>query len=86
MKTSLIILWRFVKALPLIILFPILLVIATAALALVDVASQFRKKPLLANQRPNNASASVVIPNWNGRDLLEKYIPSIVAALERKSR
>ena len=82
MKTSLIILWRFVKALPLIILFPILLVIATAALALVDVASQFRKKPLLANQRPNNASASVVIPNWNGRDLLEKYIPSIVAALE----
>ena len=30
--------------------------------------------------RPD-ASASVVIPNWNGRDLLEKYLPSVRAAL-----
>ena len=26
-------------------------------------------------------AASVVIPNWNGRDLLEKYLPSIETAL-----
>jgi GT2 family glycosyltransferase/glycosyltransferase involved in cell wall biosynthesis len=26
--------------------------------------------------------ASVVIPNWNGRDLLEKYLPSVVEALQ----
>ena len=26
-------------------------------------------------------AASVVIPNWNGRDLLAKYLPSIVTAL-----
>ncbi len=82
MKTFLIILWRFVKALPLILLFPILLAIAMAALALLDLASTFRKKSPAANQRPNNTSASVVIPNWNGRDLLEKYIPSIIEALE----
>ncbi|MBI2819055.1 MAG: glycosyltransferase [Acidobacteria bacterium] len=25
-------------------------------------------------------NASVVIPNWNGRDLLEKFLPSVVAA------
>ncbi|HEV3200604.1 MAG TPA: glycosyltransferase, partial [Bryobacteraceae bacterium] len=25
--------------------------------------------------------ASVVIPNWNGRDLLEKYLPSVIRAL-----
>ena len=81
MKTFLIILWRFVKALPLVILFPILLAIVMAALALVDLAAAFRKKPLPAGRRPNNTSASVVIPNWNGRDLLEKYIPPIVEAL-----
>jgi O-antigen biosynthesis protein len=80
-KTFLIILWRFVKALPLVLLFPILLAIAMAALALVDLVSAFSKKSLAPNQRPNNASASVVIPNWNGRDLLAKYIPSIIEAL-----
>ena len=26
-------------------------------------------------------AASVVIPNWNGRDLLEKYLPSVIEAL-----
>ncbi|MGA2773565.1 MAG: glycosyltransferase, partial [Bryobacteraceae bacterium] len=30
---------------------------------------------------PGPRSASVVIPNWNGRDLLEKYLPSVVEAL-----
>ena len=81
MKTFLIILWRFVKALPLVILFPVLLAIAAAAFALVDLGSAFRKKTLPLNERPNNLAASVVIPNWNGRDLLEKYIPSIIEAL-----
>jgi O-antigen biosynthesis protein len=81
-KTFLIILWRLVKALPLILVFPILLAIAMAALGLVDLVSAFRKKSLAPNQRPNHTSASVVIPNWNGRDLLAKYIPSIVQALD----
>ena len=81
MRTLLVILWRFVKALPLVVFFPILLGIAIAALARADFVSLFRTKKLAPEQRPNNASASVVIPNWNGRDLLEKYIPSIVEAL-----
>jgi O-antigen biosynthesis protein len=85
LKTFLIILWRFVKALPLVIFFPILLAFAMAAFALVDLISAIRKKRLAPNQRPNTASASVVIPNWNGRDLLEKYIPSIVEALKDNS-
>jgi GT2 family glycosyltransferase len=80
-KTFLIILWRFVKALPLVLLFPILLAIAMSALALVDLISAFRKKALPPDQRPNNEAASVVIPNWNGRDLLAKYVPSIIEAL-----
>jgi GT2 family glycosyltransferase len=80
-KTFLIILWRFVKALPLVLVFPILLLIAMASLAAVDLAAAFRKKSLPPDQRPNNTAASVVIPNWNGRDLLEKYIPSVMEAL-----
>jgi O-antigen biosynthesis protein len=81
LRNLLIILWRFVKALPLVLLFPILLAIAMLALALVDFASLFRARKLAPEQRPNNKSASVVIPNWNGRELLEKYIPSIIEAL-----
>jgi O-antigen biosynthesis protein len=80
-KTFLIILWRFLKALPLVLLFPILLSIAVVALALVDLLSAFRKKALPSDERPNNTAASVVIPNWNGRDLLAKYVPSIIEAL-----
>jgi glycosyltransferase involved in cell wall biosynthesis len=30
---------------------------------------------------PNRESASLVIPNWNGRDLLQKYLPSVVTAM-----
>ena len=52
-----------------------------AAMALADLASLLRPKKVLPDQRPGNKSASVVIPNWNGRDLLEKYIPSIIEAL-----
>jgi GT2 family glycosyltransferase len=81
LKTALTILWRFVKALPLVLIFPILLGIAVLALAVVDLAALFRAKKLAPERRPNNQSASVVIPNWNGRDLLEKYIPSVVEAL-----
>jgi GT2 family glycosyltransferase/glycosyltransferase involved in cell wall biosynthesis len=81
LRTLLIILWRLVKALPLVLVFPILLLIAIAALALVDFASLFRTKKLPPEQRPRTKSASVVIPNWNGRDLLDKYLPSVIDAL-----
>ena len=81
MKTFLIILWRFIKALPLVLLFPILLTIVATALALADLASAVRRKALPPNQRPNTSAASIVIPNWNGRDLLAKYIPSVLHAL-----
>jgi len=81
LRTFLIILWRFIKALPLVLLFPILLAIVAAALALADLASAVRRKALPPNQRPKNSAASVVIPNWNGRELLAKYIPSILDAV-----
>src|SRR4029077_20763641 len=34
---------------------------------------------------PDARSASVVIPNWNGRDLLDKYLPSVIEALSDSS-
>ena len=30
---------------------------------------------------PNTRAASLVIPNWNGRDLLERFLPSWIAAI-----
>src|SRR6202035_3914162 len=63
------------------LLSPLLLVIAAASIAMVDLAGALRKKQLTPDRRPTNASASVVIPNWNGRDLLEKYLPSVIEAL-----
>ncbi|HUA19362.1 MAG TPA: glycosyltransferase [Bryobacteraceae bacterium] len=81
MRTLLTILWRFVKSLPQVLLFPFLLLFAMAALAASDLAGFFRRKRLPADRRPSGASASVVIPNWNGRDLLAKYLPSVIEAM-----
>ena len=62
---------------------------ALLALALTDLlveAVRARARPREAptaqsRTRSAAARASVVIPNWNGKDLLEKYLPSVVAAL-----
>ena len=42
--------------------------------------SQGRFSPRLSVSAVNDLRASAVIPNWNGRDLLEKYLPSVIAA------
>ena len=70
---------RLLRALPLLLLSPFLL--AASFLALVA-AQLFRsRRPLPESKAPRAGAASVVIPNWNGRDLLEKYLPSIIEAL-----
>jgi O-antigen biosynthesis protein len=67
---------------PLIILSPLLILIPMAAIALADLFWFIAgRKRLAPATRPNTSSASVVIPNWNGRDLLEKYLPSVIAAM-----
>ena len=70
---------RVLRALPLLLLSPFLLAFGALALAITDLIA--RKKKLPKSTAPAHAAASVVIPNWNGRDLLEKYLPSIVIAL-----
>ncbi|MGH9627912.1 MAG: glycosyltransferase, partial [Bryobacteraceae bacterium] len=73
---------RLIAALPLLILSPILLALSVSGIALTDLAwLLFGRRTSLRNASPATKSASVVIPNWNGRDLLEKYLPSVVEAL-----
>ncbi len=79
MRTFLTILWRLIKFLPLLLLSPLLMIIIIAAIAASDLIR--KRKPLPLDERCANRCASVVIPNWNGRDLLERYLPSIVEAL-----
>jgi len=75
---------RVLAGLPLAILSPLLLVIAATGLAISDLLTHLRPRPRRdPDTRPDTASAAIVIPNWNGRDLLEKYLPSVIAAAER---
>lgn len=47
----------------------------------VPVPGASEASPIFSSQRP---PASIVIPNWNGRDLLEKYLPSVISACDFK--
>lgn len=57
------------------------LAIAALAFAVEDVCFFFwGRKKFPTPDVPLNHAASVVIPNWNGRDLLEKFLPSVILA------
>jgi O-antigen biosynthesis protein len=72
-------LWRLALGIPLAIVASVGFALAGMALLVADL---FKPRPGLApDTRPRTDAASVVIPNWNGRDLLEKYLPSVVAAM-----
>ena len=76
--------WRILRGVPLAILSPFLLVIAALGLSLTDLFARLApRRRLVQDIRPDTVSAAIVIPNWNGRDLLEKYLPSVIAAAER---
>ena len=70
---------RFLRALPLLLLSPFMLAISALALLTADLFS--RRRAETGAVAPRASAASVVIPNWNGKDLLEKYLPSVVDAL-----
>jgi len=75
----------------LLILSPLMLLAAVLSLALTDVAHALLRAVSALLPTPGvetsldtartSACATVVIPNWNGRDLLERYLPSVIAAL-----
>ena len=62
---------------------PLLIAAAAVSLALGDLVSALRRPSRPKNTRPDTTAATIVIPNWNGRDLLEKYLPSVIAAAEQ---
>ncbi|HYP09154.1 MAG TPA: glycosyltransferase [Bryobacteraceae bacterium] len=67
---------------PLLLLSPLLIAVSFMALGLTDALWKLAgRRRLPAETLPDRTSASVVIPNWNGRDLLEKYLPSVVTAM-----
>src|SRR5580693_7221532 len=76
--------WRWIKVLPAVIVTPFLVTIAAIGIAVCDIWWHLfgRRVAKPVNVKPDASAASVVIPNWNGRDLLEKYLPSVVAALD----
>jgi O-antigen biosynthesis protein len=84
MKASLL---RFLRALPLLVLAPLVLAMGAFALAFTDLCWLVpgwllpgrRRTPV--NKRPDTRAASLVIPNWNGKDLLERFLPSWLAAI-----
>jgi GT2 family glycosyltransferase len=70
------------RNLVLLLVSPVLMLLIGLCLLLVDLAFLIfgrRRRP--QDTRPNHNAASVVIPNWNGRDLLAKYIPPLLEAL-----
>jgi len=75
-------LFRFLRALPLLLITPLLLLLAVLGLAAVDLAwFLVRSRRLRPDAKPATSAASLVIPNWNGKDLLERFLPSWVEAI-----
>ncbi len=74
---------RIARALPLLLLSPFLAIFTLAGLALSDLLWLLtgKRKRASNDARPSTRAASVVIPNWNGRDLLAKYLPHVIAAM-----
>ncbi len=74
--------FRLIRLAPLLLLSPLFLIVSVIAFAVEDMVWGLagRKRPR-ADTQPTTGGASVVIPNWNGRDLLENYLPSVVTAL-----
>jgi GT2 family glycosyltransferase len=74
---------RFLRALPLLVISPFLVLIPMTGLALADLFWLLRgkRKTPPRDARPSIRAASVVIPNWNGSGLLQKYLPHVLAAM-----
>ena len=75
-------LWRLLKNLPLILFSPVLILVPILTFLVSDFFALLRRSRSTAwDTVPSTTAVSVVIPTWNGKDLLEKYLPSVVEAL-----
>ncbi|MFZ1144771.1 MAG: glycosyltransferase [Bryobacteraceae bacterium] len=80
---------RLLRALPLLVFSPLLVIVSLLALWLADVLSFLVRgvrgtpaNPAAPEPVSAPTAASVVIPSWNGCDLLARNLPSVVTALE----
>src|SRR5713101_1932981 len=79
-------LFRLIRLVPLVVLSPVILMASILAFAIEDLAWKvFGRRQRPTDTEPSTEAASVVIPNWNGRDLLETYLPSVIRALAGNS-
>jgi GT2 family glycosyltransferase len=75
---------RVLGALPLILLSPLLVLLSAICLFFSDLLYfLLRPRRRENNRRPASQAASIVIPSWNARDLLEKYLPSVIESLQQ---
>src|SRR5579864_8906020 len=76
---------RLLRSLPLLMVSPLLVAMAALTLAVTDLLRRLvpsGASTALSRSEPRPKGAvSVVIPNWNGKELLEKYLPSVIEAL-----
>ena len=80
-------LFRFLAAIPLVFLSPVFAAVSVLLLLASDFAWRIFGQTLPPKSAsPDSTAATVVIPNWNGRDLLAKYLPSVVQALASNPR
>ncbi|HET8549795.1 MAG TPA: glycosyltransferase [Bryobacteraceae bacterium] len=78
---------RLLAAIPLLIFSPVLVLVPLAALACCDLLWRVlggRRTP--ADTTPDTSAATIVIPNWNGRDLLATYLPALAEATRENPR
>jgi O-antigen biosynthesis protein len=72
---------RLVFSFPWLILSPVAILLSAVGLAITDLFWLVFGRRRLVAARKAGRTASVVIPNWNGKDLLAKYLPSVVEAM-----
>lgn len=78
---------RVLRALPLLVISPLLALLPALALLAVDALwALLGKRRPRADRRPTSDGASIVIPTWNGCDLLEKYLPAVISAVAANPR
>ena len=74
---------RFVGSIPALLAAVMAVLLASIALAAADLLwLLLGRRRKAQDSMPATAAASLVIPNWNGRDLLERFLPSWVRAIE----
>lgn len=74
--------FRFIARLAAALFCPLPLLFSALAIAVQDVLFRLLgERQACENSAPRRDAVSVVIPTWNGLDLLQKYLPSVLRAL-----